>query len=96
MQPDHSRESADERVLTEAVNLRTGTVRVTGDLTTTGARSLCGTVWGLHREGYEHVFLDLVGVGRADDDGRAVVEDLLRGISDAGGELHVSWGALES
>lgn len=96
MKPDQPRHSATDPALTEVVNLRTGTVRVTGDLTRAGARSLCGTVWGLRQEGHERVVLDLGGIGRAHDEGRAVLDDLLERVTNAGGELHVLWGSHSS
>ena len=75
--------------LTEIVDARIGSVRVSGHLTVQGADLLRGTVEQLHRSGHACVLLDLRGVQAADDAGLHVLDDTARSLAAEGGELLV-------
>jgi anti-anti-sigma regulatory factor len=70
--------------LTEVVDGRTGSVRVSGHLTAQGADLIRGTVASLHRQGHADVLLDLADLQGADDAGVRV----LRSTIAAGGAGH--------
>jgi anti-anti-sigma regulatory factor len=75
--------------MTEVVNVRTGSVRVSGHLTVQGADLLRGTVETLHRSGHNFVLLDLRDVQAADDAGLHVLRAVRRELAADGGELVV-------
>lgn len=59
--------------LTEVVDGRAGSVRVSGHLTAQGADLIRGTVASLHRLGHVDVLVDLAGLQGADDAGVRVL-----------------------
>ena len=63
--------------LTEVVDGRTGSVRVTGHLTAQGADLITGTVASLHRLGHADVLVDLAGLQGADDAGVRVLRSAI-------------------
>jgi anti-anti-sigma regulatory factor len=73
--------------MTEVVDTRTGSVRVSGHLTLQGADLLRGTVETLHRSGHDHVLLDLRDVQAADDAGLHVLRTVRRELAAHGGHL---------
>ena len=75
--------------LTEIVDARNGTVRVSGHLTVQGADLLRGTVEQLHRRGHARVLLDLQHVQAADAAGLHVLRQMSRDLAADGGELLV-------
>ena len=86
----------DATALTEVVNVRTGSVRVSGHLTVQGADLLRGTVESLHRSGHNCVLLDLQDVRAADDAGLHVLRAVRRELAADGAELvmrHLPAGA---
>ena len=86
----------DATAMTEVVNARTGSVRVSGHLTVQGADLLRGTVETLHRSGHNCVLLDLRDVQAADDAGLHVLRAVHQELAADGGKLvmrHLPAGA---
>jgi anti-anti-sigma regulatory factor len=75
--------------MTEVVDPRRGSVRVSGDLTVQGADLLRGTVECLRRNGHARVLLDLAEVRRVDAAGLNDLHALERAVAADGGELLV-------
>ena len=73
--------------MTEVVDSRRGSVRVSGDLTAQGADLLRGTVECLRRGGHAVVLLDLGDVRTADSAGLHDLRALERAVAADGGEL---------
>ena len=73
--------------LTEVVDPRRGSVRVSGDLTVQGADLLRGTVECLRRDGHAVVRVDLGDVRTADAAGLQDLRALERAVAEDGGEL---------
>ena len=67
---------APAAVLTEVVYTRTGVVRASGVLTSSGADLLCGAVETLSRLGHRRITLDLSGIHDVHDAGLARIEEL--------------------
>jgi anti-anti-sigma regulatory factor len=81
--------SAGRSAMSEVVDPRRGSVRVSGDLTVQGADLLRGTVESLRRSGHDVVLLDLGGVRTADSAGLRELHALERAVAADGGELLV-------
>lgn len=75
--------------MTEVIDPRTGSVRVSGRLTEQGAELLRGTVENLHRRGHSCVVVDLQDVQGTEDAGVDVLRELRRTLAEDGGELLV-------
>ena len=73
--------------MTEVVDPRRGSVRVSGDLTVQGADLLRGTVECLRRGGHARVLLDLGDVTTVDSAGLHELRALEREVADDGGQL---------
>ena len=84
-----TRRARDAGALSEVVDPRVGSVRVSGHLTERGADLVRGTVQQLHRSGHARVLLDLQDVRAADDAGLRVLRDVGRELAAEGGELLV-------
>ncbi|MGY1808681.1 STAS domain-containing protein [Blastococcus sp. SYSU D00669] len=78
---------APRAAMSETVDPRTGSVRVSGHLTVQGADLVRGTVESLHRSGHARVLLDLRDVHAADDAGLHVLRDVERALAADGGVL---------
>jgi anti-anti-sigma regulatory factor len=75
--------------MTEVVDARRGSVRVSGDLTVQGADLVRGTVECLRRGGHAVVLLDLGAVRTADSAGLHDLRALERAVAADGGKLLV-------
>lgn len=75
--------------LTEAVDPRSGAIRVRGTVTAGGARALGNTVETLRRGGHARVVLHLGDAEHVDEDGLAVLHTLRERIREEGGTLHI-------
>jgi len=75
--------------LTEVVDMRRGSIQVSGHLTVQGADLLRGTVESLHRDGHSTVVLDLAGLRAADDAGVQVLRNVRQSMAAHGAELSV-------
>jgi anti-anti-sigma factor len=73
--------------MTEVVDARKGSVRVSGHLTVQGADLLRGTVDCLRHRGHARVVLDLEEVRAVDFAGLRVLRDLERTVAAGGSEL---------
>lgn len=71
--------------LTEVIDGRTGSVRVSGHLTAQGADLIRGTVASLHRLGHADVLIDLAGLQGADDAGLRVLRSTIAAEGGGGG-----------
>lgn len=80
------------RVLTETVNLRTGSIRARGHLTLQGADLLRGAADHLRGRGHSTVLLDLRGVRGVDDEGLTVLRSLRDDFAAGGSELLIRHG----
>ncbi|TFV79327.1 anti-sigma factor antagonist [Blastococcus sp. CT_GayMR19] len=80
----------DSVPLTEVVDMRQGSVRVSGHLTVQGADLLRGTVETMRRDGHSTVLLDLQDLQAADSAGLQVLRNLRQSVAADGGELFVS------
>ncbi|WP_409330366.1 STAS domain-containing protein [Trujillonella humicola] len=79
--------SPGRRSMSEVVDCRRGSVRVSGDLTVQGADLLRGTVESLRRSGHDVVLVDLGDVRTTEAAGWDELEALRRSVSADGGEL---------
>ena len=77
----------DATAMTEVVDTRSGSVRVSGHLTMQGADLPRGTVETLHRSGHIYVLLDLQDVQAADDAGLDVLRTVRPELAAGGGNL---------
>lgn len=84
--------ATDAPDMTETVDSRTGSVRVSGRLTEQGAELLRGTVETLHRRGHACVVVDLHDLHGTEDAGLDVLRELRESLSEEGGELLVLEG----
>ncbi|MGY1743722.1 MULTISPECIES: STAS domain-containing protein [unclassified Blastococcus] len=75
--------------MSEVVDPRRGSVRVSGDLTAQGADLVRGTVESLRRSGHAVVLLDLADVRTADTAGLHDLHALEQAVAADGGELVV-------
>jgi anti-anti-sigma regulatory factor len=73
--------------LTEVVNVRRGSIQVSGHLTVQGADLLRGTVESLRRDGHSTVVLDLAGLRAADEAGVQVLRNVRQSVAADGGKL---------
>ncbi|RBY90622.1 STAS domain-containing protein [Blastococcus sp. TF02A-26] len=73
----------------EVVDVRRGSVRVSGHLTSQGADLLRGTVESLFRGGHRRVLVDLGDVRGTDPAGVHVLRDVERVVAARGAELVV-------
>jgi anti-anti-sigma regulatory factor len=81
--------SPGRTAMSEVVDPRRGSVRVSGDLTVQGADLLRGTVESLRRSGHDVVLIDLGDVRTADSAGLRDLHALERAVAADGGELLV-------
>ena len=78
--------------LTETVDLRSGSIRASGHLTTQGADLLSGTADHLRGNGHSRVTLDLRDVQAADDAGLDILRDLRSTFEADGDKLLIRYG----
>ncbi|MGY1602316.1 STAS domain-containing protein [Geodermatophilus sp. SYSU D00815] len=84
---------AESPSMTEVVDPRRGSVRVSGHLTVQGADLVRGTVESLRRSGHARVLVDLQDVQAVDAAGLHVLRDVARSLAEGGGVLVLEPGA---